>query len=172
MTLNEYQTLAARTIATDDTDKMRAHALLGMASEAAELLHAFSTEEDREHIIKEAGDVAWMVAELCTALGWNLGDVVDDELGIFIASRLAPIYIEFSVGDICGTYQKTYQGHDVNLLSIECRVSDVINCLRVLAEYIDSSLDEVLTINIEKLKARYPDGFSADRSLHRADGDV
>ena len=172
MTLNEYQTAAARTIATDDTDKMRAHALLGMASEAAELLHAFGAEEDREHIIKEAGDVAWMVAELCTALGWNLGDVVDDELGIVIASRLAPIYIEFSVGEICGIYQKTYQGHGVDLLDIECRVSDVINCLRILAKYIDSSLDEMLTTNIEKLKARYPDGFDPDRSLHRADGDV
>ena len=26
--------------------------------------------------------------------------------------------------------------------------------------------------NIDKLKARYPEGFSADRSLHRKEGDI
>lgn len=30
----------------------------------------------------------------------------------------------------------------------------------------------ILQMNIDKLKARYPDGFSTERSLHRAAGDV
>ena len=33
-------------------------------------------------------------------------------------------------------------------------------------------IDEIMQMNVDKLKARYPEGFSVDRSLHRADGDV
>lgn len=31
---------------------------------------------------------------------------------------------------------------------------------------------EILQMNIDKLKARYPDGFSTERSMNRAPGDV
>lgn len=33
-------------------------------------------------------------------------------------------------------------------------------------------LDAVARMNIDKLRARYPDGFAAVRSQHRAEGDV
>ena len=33
-------------------------------------------------------------------------------------------------------------------------------------------LDKIFEMNIEKLKARYPEGFDAERSLHRKEGDV
>ena len=33
-------------------------------------------------------------------------------------------------------------------------------------------LDDIMRLNIDKLNARYPDGFDAERSLHRAQGDV
>jgi len=29
-----------------------------------------------------------------------------------------------------------------------------------------------MKLNIEKLMARYPDGFEVERSLHRAEGDI
>ncbi len=34
------------------------------------------------------------------------------------------------------------------------------------------TLEEVMQLNIDKLCARYPDGFSEEKSLHRAEGDV
>lgn len=34
------------------------------------------------------------------------------------------------------------------------------------------TLDEIAQRNIEKLKARYPDGFDPERSQHRVAGDV
>lgn len=33
-------------------------------------------------------------------------------------------------------------------------------------------MDEVMQMNIDKLKARYPEGFSVENSLHRKEGDV
>lgn len=32
--------------------------------------------------------------------------------------------------------------------------------------------NEIMKINIEKLKARYPEGFDVDKSNNRKDGDV
>ena len=35
------------------------------------------------------------------------------------------------------------------------------------------TIDEMRNkMNVDKLKARYPNGFSADRSLHRAKNDI
>lgn len=80
MTLNEYQTLAARTIATDDCYKMIMHALHGLSAEVGELHGIYQKiyqghPMDEEHAKKEVGDILWMLAEYCTAMGWNLGDV-------------------------------------------------------------------------------------------------
>ena len=33
-------------------------------------------------------------------------------------------------------------------------------------------MSEVAELNIEKLRARFPDGFSAEKSLNRAKGDI
>lgn len=37
---------------------------------------------------------------------------------------------------------------------------------------LDFTMDEVMQLNIDKLKARYPDGFNPDKSLHRREGDI
>ncbi|EQD72806.1 MazG family protein, partial [mine drainage metagenome] len=37
-----------------------------------------------------------------------------------------------------------------------------------LAKMVGSSLDDVAEKNIEKLRARYPEGFEPDRSINRA----
>lgn len=110
MTANEYQLLAARTINHNlFPSQLEMHALHGMVGEIGELHglyqkvyqgHAF----DPEHAKKELGDLAWFMAEYCTACRWDL--------------------------------------------------------------------DEIFQMNIDKLRARYPDGFDADHSLHRAEGDV
>lgn len=34
------------------------------------------------------------------------------------------------------------------------------------------TLDEIAQMNVSKLRKRYPDGFEADKSLHRAEGDI
>jgi len=34
------------------------------------------------------------------------------------------------------------------------------------------SLEDIMQLNIDKLRARYPEGFDAEHSLHRKEGDV
>ena len=169
MTLNEYQTLAARTIATDDKADMESHALYGLTAEIGELLDScYGTDVD--HTIKECGDVCWMVAELCTAHEWFLGDIVQgmgSSWGMSCAVSAA-----IANGLLHGTYQKVLQGHRWDVETAKRALGEIFREVMGVAGCCGSAPDDVLQTNIEKLKARYPDGFSADRSLHRADGDV
>lgn len=60
-----------------------------------------------------------------------------------------------------------FQGHalDVEKLIDEC--SDVLWYVAELATGIGVTLDSIARHNIDKLRKRYPDGFSADRSINR-----
>ena len=75
-------------------------------------------------------------------------------------------------GEVAGIFQKVYQGHPIDIDHVKKELGD---CLWMIAEACDSlgtDLDEVMVMNIEKLKNRYPDGFSTERSLQRAEGDI
>jgi NTP pyrophosphatase (non-canonical NTP hydrolase) len=111
MQINEYQQLAKRTINKGMSKKdMLINSVMGLTGESGEVIdlvkkHLFHSHElDKNHLIKELGDVAWYLAEACTAL--------------------------------------------------------------------DITLEEVLITNIEKLKKRYPEGFSVEKSINRQEGDI
>lgn len=75
-------------------------------------------------------------------------------------------------GEVAGILQKSYQGHAINLEHMEKELGD---CLWMIAEAcnaLDTTMDVIMQQNIDKLKARYPDGFEVDKSLHRAAGDM
>ena len=75
-------------------------------------------------------------------------------------------------GEVAGLLQKVYQGHD---LDDEHLMKELGDCMWMIAEIctaLDFSLDDVMQVNIDKLKARYPNGFDPDKSLHRKDGDL
>lgn len=75
-------------------------------------------------------------------------------------------------GEVAGLFQKWYQGHE---LDEEHLMKEIGDCLWMIAELctaIGVSLEDVMQLNIDKLRARYPDGFDTEKSLHRAEGDV
>ena len=76
------------------------------------------------------------------------------------------------IGELHSLYQKEYQGHEFDIHHAMSEVSDM---LWFIAEYCTAmgwNLDDVMQYNIDKLIARYPDGFETDKSLHRAEGDI
>lgn len=58
-------------------------------------------------------------------------------------------------------------GHPLNKEKLIDELGDVAWYLAECADAIGISLEEVLTHNIEKLKKRYPEGFSTERSINR-----
>lgn len=51
-------------------------------------------------------------------------------------------------------------------------LGDVLWYVAEIAYSLGWNLDDIMAMNIDKLKARYPEGFSAERSNHRAEGDL
>ena len=51
-------------------------------------------------------------------------------------------------------------------------LGDVAWYLAVSADALGYTLEEVLEMNVEKLRARYPEGFEIERSLTRKEGDI
>lgn len=49
---------------------------------------------------------------------------------------------------------------------------DICWYLAMLCESFGWNLDEIMQINIDKLKARYPEGFDTYRANHRQAGDI
>lgn len=84
------------------------------------------------------------------------------------------------VGELHGIFQKKLQHEGLPLLfdedpDIEHAKKEVGDILWMIAEFCtvnDWDLEDIMQMNIDKLKARYPDGFSVENSLHRKEGDI
>lgn len=76
------------------------------------------------------------------------------------------------IGELHSIYQKKYQGHHFDVDHAKKELGDL---LWFIAEYCTAhgwELEEIMRLNIEKLKARFPEGFEAEKSLHRQEGDI
>ena len=60
-----------------------------------------------------------------------------------------------------------FQGHELDTAHMAKELGDVAWYLAVSANAIGYDLETITQMNVDKLKARYPDGFDAEHSLHR-----
>lgn len=51
-------------------------------------------------------------------------------------------------------------------------IGDVMWYVAMLCESFGFDLDEILQMNVDKLKARYPEGFDPEKANHRKPGDI
>ncbi len=59
------------------------------------------------------------------------------------------------------------QGHELDRENLAKELGDVAWYLAETARAIGYDLETILQMNIDKLKARYPEGFSSERSIGR-----
>lgn len=59
------------------------------------------------------------------------------------------------------------QGHELDREKLAKELGDIAWYLAETAYALDLPLEDVLQANIDKLKKRYPEGFDAQRSVHR-----
>ena len=71
------------------------------------------------------------------------------------------------VADLVKKY--IFHGHDLNRGELVKEIGDVCWYLALLCHAIDISLEEVMIANIEKLRNRYPEGFSESASINRTE---
>lgn len=64
------------------------------------------------------------------------------------------------------------QGHELDKEHLAKELGDVAWYLAEAATALDMDLDDILRQNLDKLAARYPEGFDAQRSRVRLSGDL
>lgn len=76
-------------------------------------------------------------------------------------------------GECIDIYKKHLcQGHWFDKTHMVKELGDVAWYLAVCADAIGYSLEDIFRMNVEKLRERYPNGFEADKSINRKDGEV
>lgn len=76
------------------------------------------------------------------------------------------------IGEIHSIYQKTFQGHKFDKTHVKKELGDLLWFVAEYCTVMGWELDDIMQLNIDKLKARFPDGFEAIRSIERKDGDI
>ena len=65
-----------------------------------------------------------------------------------------------------------FQGHELDKEHLAKELGDVAWYLAVSADALGFYLEDIFQMNIDKLKARYPDGFDPELSINRAEDDI
>jgi len=74
------------------------------------------------------------------------------------------------IADIMKKY--LFQGHDINKTHIIKELGDCLWYIAICAKGLETDLDTIMQINIDKLTARFPDGFDSEKSRNRKKGDI
>ena len=76
-------------------------------------------------------------------------------------------------GEVADHIKKNrFQGHQLDAYHIAKELGDICWYIAETAAAIGYNLETIMQMNIDKLKARYPEGFDSERSLHRQAGDI
>lgn len=97
---------------------------------------------------------------------------INEELNTYELKTHALHGMVGEIGELHSLYQKQYQGHIIDLNHALKELGDLVWFIAEYCTAIGVELDDVMRMNIEKLKARYPEGFDEEHSLHRAEGDI
>ncbi len=75
-------------------------------------------------------------------------------------------------GEVADMVKKhLHQGHELDKEHLAKELGDVTWYLALGATIIGYELEDILQMNIDKLRKRYPDGFDSQKSQHREKGD-
>lgn len=76
-------------------------------------------------------------------------------------------------GEVCDMIKKwIFHEAELDQEHLKKEIGDVMWYVALMCDAFNWSLDDILEINIDKLKKRYPDGFDSELSAHRKEGDV
>ena len=86
---------------------------------------------------------------------------------------MATMGLSGEVGELNDMIKKwIFHQTDMDITHAKKELGDIMWYIACMAESFGWSLDEIMQMNIDKLKARYPDGFNIDRANHRNESDV
>lgn len=104
----------------------------------------------------------------------KIGNRGEDSLNIELGGVLnASLGLSGEVGELNDMLKKwIFHEKQMDTEHLKREISDVCWYLALMCESFSFNLDEIMQINIDKLKARYPQGFDTYRANHRQAGDI
>ncbi|MBQ3322356.1 MAG: nucleoside triphosphate pyrophosphohydrolase family protein [Firmicutes bacterium] len=86
---------------------------------------------------------------------------------------MATMGLSGEVGELTDMIKKwIFHDSGMDITHAKKELGDIMWYIACMAESFGWSLDEIMQLNVDKLKARYPDGFNVERANHRTEGDV
>ena len=101
-----------------------------------------------------------------------IADVTDDETHYKMIGELlnGALGLTGEAGEVADMVKKhIFHGHDLTTEELVKELGDVCWYLALMCNAIGVNLEDVMALNIEKLKKRYPDGFSETASINRSE---
>ncbi|RTL30239.1 MAG: hypothetical protein EKK55_02295 [Rhodocyclaceae bacterium] len=169
--------IGQRDLAGHSAWSLTAMGLAGEAGEAIDLLkkaiHHRAKPLDRDKYMKELGDVLWYAA-LGLRLGeWSFAEAASRteylaNVRALGAERLA-FQLSGGVGEICRLIDDhIYKGKPLSVYLRECLIA-VVTLVRAMSERAGFVFEDVMQANVEKLRARHPNGWSPESQAAKAD---
>ena len=86
---------------------------------------------------------------------------------------MATMGLSGEVGELNDMIKKwIFHKSDMDITHAKKELGDIMWYIACMAESFGWSLDEIMQMNIDKLKARFPDGFDIYRANHKEESDV
>ena len=156
------------------------HSGLGFNSELSELSDAYSAPKDDKldwvNIAEEASDLAWYVAVAVNALGFDHEEIsaTEHEADRFIiknsepslrAAILAGVWAAGNYNDLLKKH--LFYGKELNLDKMKESLQQLCVAISGLCVVSGTTIEEGRQTNIDKLRARYGEKFTAAAALNR-----
>lgn len=71
-------------------------------------------------------------------------------------------------GELLDTIKKyLFYGKKIDFVNVKEEIGDLLYYIAIMIDELDTSFEEIMKKNIEKLKARYGEKFSEDKAINR-----
>lgn len=145
------------------------HASLGISGEFWEQMNAYF-HEDWDNLREEVGDTLWYIALAADELQITFQELL--ELAPSLEGEDYDEYLSAAYGDIIDTIKKAlFYGQDLNLYRYGQALGTILAMIIEGCKEQGWEFEEVLQENIDKLRIRYPDKFTAEDAVARMDKD-
>lgn len=192
MNAQEYKEMVIRTeVGTLRDHSKIVHALVGMNGEAGECVDIIKKtlfqghSLDRDHLLSELGDVCWYTMLLISELNLELKPIFDETTHHRILNPFCEAWdgsdkeyidntygldyildLNRNCGDAYGIVKYWRGNTNVNIIPT---LRNIFYNIRMTANIFGFELEDIFNINDQKIKSRYPKGFSCEKSINRND---
>lgn len=104
----------------------------------------------------------------------RLEDAIANQGDISVSQLLnGALGLTGEAGEVSDLIKKgIFHENGIHLEHLKKECGDVMWYLAMIADACNFTLDEVMQMNVDKLGARYPQGFDTYRANHRQEGDI